>query len=74
VEEAEREVGVLRDELGQAQVRIETLLEMGQGSEDGLGVERSEEGSSEEASMAFDKVRKAVRPPIISAARQLNLL
>jgi len=65
VEEAEREVGVLRDELGQAQVRIETLLEMGQGSEDGLGVERSEEGSSEEASMAFDKVRSAQadRPP-----------
>jgi chromosome segregation ATPase len=56
VEEAEREVGILRDELGQAQVRIETLLEMGQGSEDGLGVARSEEGSSEEASMAFDKV------------------
>jgi len=42
----------MREELGQAQARIETLLEMGDG--DG---ERSEEGS-EEASMAFDKVSK----------------
>jgi hypothetical protein len=40
----------MREELGQAQARIETLLEMGDGDEG-----RSEEGS-EEASMAFDKV------------------
>jgi hypothetical protein len=65
VEEAEREVEVLRDELAQAQHRISTLLEMGQpgfegGSEDGDGVRDGERrdslGSSEEASMAFDKV------------------
>jgi len=52
VEEAEKELEGMREELGQAQARIETLLEMGDG--DG---ERSEEGS-EEASMAFDKVRR----------------
>jgi hypothetical protein len=65
VEEAEREVEVLRDELAQAQHRISTLLEMGQpgfegGSEDGDGNREGERrdslGSSEEASMAFDKV------------------
>jgi len=63
VEEAEREVEVLRDELAQAQHRISTLLEMGQpgfegGSEDGEGGagRRDSLGSSEEASMAFDKV------------------
>lgn len=61
VTEAEREVEVMRDELAQAQNRITTLLEMNQpgfeGSEDedGLG-RRSSIGSSEEASMAFDKV------------------
>ena len=62
VDEAEKELDGMREELGQAQARIETLLEMGQGgfagSEDGDGV-RSEEGS-EEASMAFDKVRQPV--------------
>jgi hypothetical protein len=52
VDEAEKELEGMREELGQAQARIETLLEMGDG--DG---ERSEEGS-EEASMAFDKVRR----------------
>jgi len=64
VEEAEREVETLRDDLTQAQHRITTLLEMNQPgfhleSED----EREHEGrrrdsgdSSEEASMAFDKV------------------
>jgi hypothetical protein len=61
LEEAEREMGQLRDELGQAQNRIETLLEMNQpgeyGSEvGGGGSRRGSEGSSEEASMAFDKV------------------
>ena len=67
VEEAEKELEGMREELGQAQARIETLLEMGDGDEG-----RSEEGS-EEASMAFDKVRhirptgrllsSAIRPP-----------
>jgi len=64
VDEAEKELDGMREELGQAQARIETLLEMGQGgfagSEDGEGA-RSEEGS-EEASMAFDKVRLVVSP------------
>jgi hypothetical protein len=55
VEEAEKELEGMREELGQAQARIETLLEMGDGDEG-----RSEEGS-EEASMAFDKVRH-IRP------------
>ena len=55
VEEAEKELEGMREELGQAQARIETLLEMGDG--DG---ERSEEGS-EEASMAFDKVSRPGR-------------
>lgn len=54
VDEAEKVVQSLRVELEQAQARIETLLEMG---EDGV---RSEEGS-DEASMAFDKVRQ-LRP------------
>jgi hypothetical protein len=45
----------MREELGQAQARIETLLEMGDGDEG-----RSEEGS-EEASMAFDKVSRPGR-------------
>jgi hypothetical protein len=44
----------MREELGQAQARIETLLEMGDGDEG-----RSEEGS-EEASMAFDKVSRPI--------------
>jgi hypothetical protein len=61
VEEAEKELEGMREELGQAQARIETLLEMGDGDEG-----RSEEGS-EEASMAFDKVswpgRQAVSIP-----------
>lgn len=61
VEEAEREVEVLREDLAQAQHRIATLLEVGGPngfglmSEDGHGEGRSDEGS-EEASMAFDKV------------------
>lgn len=62
VDEAEREVEVLRDDLAQAQNRITTLLEMNQpgfqmgddGYEDGAG-RRDSVGSSEEASMAFDK-------------------
>lgn len=82
-EDAEREVEGLREDLGQAQQRISTLLDMGQlGSDDdddddreddedqeseegGLGVGKLRGGggrrgsgeSSEEASMAFDKVR-----------------
>ena len=63
VEEAEKELEGMRDELGQAQARIETLLEMGDGDEG-----RSEEGS-EEASMAFDKVRQAGRPSLSPAIR-----
>ena len=65
VEEAEREVDVLRDDLTQAQHRITTLLEVNQpdfrlGSEDeGDDRHRRESSaSSEEASMAFDKVRQ----------------
>lgn len=58
-EEAEREVEVLRDDLAQAQQRISTLLDMGEGGF-GLGSDednrRDSAGSSEEASMAFDKV------------------
>lgn len=62
VDEAEREVEVLRDDLAQSQNRITTLLEMNQpgfqlGSEDEEGAGRRDSmGSSEEASMAFDKV------------------
>lgn len=65
VSEAEREVEVLRDDLAQAQNRITTLLEMNQpgfqlGSEDEDGMGRRDSiGSSEEASMAFDKVSPA---------------
>lgn len=69
VDEAEREVEVLRDDLAQAQNRITTLLEMNQpgfqmgddeyGDRDGAG-RRDSMGSSEEASMAFDKV--SLRP------------
>lgn len=67
-EAAEREVEVLREDLAQAQQRINTLLEMnGQGfglhSEDESETEgpgrRGSAGSSEEASMAFDKVGNA---------------
>ena len=65
VDEAEREVEVLRDDLAQAQNRITTLLEMNQPGfqmegdyEDGAG-RRDSMGSSEEASMAFDKVSVA---------------
>jgi len=69
VEEAEREVEVLRDDLAQAQHRITTLLEMNQpgfhlGSEDESEVHRSRRdsaGSSEEASMAFDKFSKELK-------------
>lgn len=66
-EEAEREVEVLREDLHQAQQRINTLLEMGGdgngtflASEDEDG-RRGSMGSSEEASMSFDKVRRRVR-------------
>ena len=57
-EEAEREVETLREDLSQAQQRINTLLDMGDG---GFGVGSNDERiesmeSSEEASMAFDKV------------------
>ena len=57
-EEAEREMEGLRDDLSQAQQRINTLLDMGG---EGFGVSdedgrRESLGSSEEASMAFDKV------------------
>jgi hypothetical protein len=59
VEEAEREVEILREDLAQAQQRISTLLEMGGPNGFDMGSEadhdeRSEE--SEEATMAFDKV------------------
>jgi hypothetical protein len=59
----------MREELGQAQARIETLLEMGDGDEG-----RSEEGS-EEASMAFDKVCR-IRPigRLLLSAVGLDLL
>lgn len=64
VEEAEREVDTLRDDLAQAQQRITTLLDMNQpgfhleseDEGDELGRRRDSAGSSEEASMAFDKV------------------
>lgn len=64
VEDAEREVEVLREDLAQAQHRINTLLGMGPGLGMGSGAESVDEhgqrrasgGSSEEASMAFDKV------------------
>jgi len=62
-QEAENEAETLRDELSQAQHRISTLLEMGQpgllGSDDehGDGDGDRDWGSSEEASMTFDKVR-----------------
>lgn len=74
VDDAEKECDTLREELIQSQTRINTLLEMNQprfgvGSEDGdadeldldgLGRGGSEE-SSEEASMAFDKVSRGTR-------------
>jgi predicted RNase H-like nuclease (RuvC/YqgF family) len=64
VEEAEREAEGLREDLAQAQHRIATLLEVNGpgyhlGSEDEGDEERlrrESTGSSEEASMAFDKV------------------
>ena len=58
-EEAEREVETLRDDLAQAQQRISTLLDMGEGGGFGIGSDedrRASLESSEEASMAFDKV------------------
>ena len=66
-DEAEREVEGLRDDLAQAQQRINTLLEMGGGSngyqlhsedEGGPNGRRTSVASSEEASMAFDKVSR----------------
>jgi len=64
-EEAEREVDTLREDLSQAQQRINTLLDMG-GEGFGLGSDddrRQSLGSatSEEASMAFDKVSDGSR-------------
>ena len=70
VEEAEREVEILREDLAQAQQRITTLLEMNQ---PGFHLESEDEadehqrrrgsaGSSEEASMAFDKVSLSPDP------------
>lgn len=63
-EEAEREVEVLRDDLAQAQQRISTLLDMGGETGFGLGSDEDHQreslGSSEEASMAFDKVSQRV--------------
>jgi hypothetical protein len=64
VEEAEREVETLREDLAQAQQRITTLLEMNQpgfhleseDEDDAHRRRRDSTGSSEEASMAFDKV------------------
>lgn len=62
VEEAEREVEILREDLAQAQQRISTLLEMGgangfdMGSDDGDHQGRGSDENSEEATMAFDKV------------------
>lgn len=65
MEEAEREVEILREDLVQAQQRIATLLEVG--GPNGYDVEsdvehdvRSDE-NSEEASMAFDKVSLPAR-------------
>ena len=63
-EEAEREVEALREDLAQAQQRINTLLDMGGAAGYQLGSDDEEAenrrrgsiGSSEEASMAFDKV------------------
>jgi uncharacterized protein involved in exopolysaccharide biosynthesis len=62
-EEAEREVEVLREDLTQAKERINTLLEMGgpggfgAGSDEESGEDRRRgSASSEEASMAFDRV------------------
>ncbi|KAK4684618.1 hypothetical protein P7C73_g5552, partial [Tremellales sp. Uapishka_1] len=73
VEEAEKEVENLREDLAQAQHRISTLLEMNQsgyqlGSEDegegegerGFG-RRDSTQSSEEASVAFDKLTKELK-------------
>lgn len=80
VEEAEREVDVLREDLSQAQERINTLLEMNQpgfhlGSEDEGGEDRmrreSTASSSEEASMAFDKVSPS---PVLSRATLMRSL
>lgn len=66
VEDAEREVEVLREDLIQAQMRITTLLEMQGNGDNGYHLESEDEGegrgrggsnvSSEEASMAYDKV------------------
>ncbi|RSH89351.1 Negative regulator of mitotic exit [Saitozyma podzolica] len=69
VEDAEREVEVLREDLAQAQHRINTLLGMGPGLGMGSGAESVDEhgqrrasgGSSEEASMAFDKFTKELK-------------
>ena len=71
VEGAEREVETLREDLAQAQERITTLLEMNQpgfqlesGDEGHVDLTRRDStGSSEEASMAFDKVCIQDPPP-----------
>jgi chromosome segregation ATPase len=67
-EEAEREVDLLREDLTQAKGRINTLLEMGgpagfsTGSDEDSGDDRRRSAeSTEEASMAFDKVSFAPR-------------
>ncbi|ORX40151.1 hypothetical protein BD324DRAFT_648753 [Kockovaella imperatae] len=70
-EDAEREVEALREDLSQAQQRINTLLEMGgasgyhSNSEDEdehiANGRRGSAGSSEEASMAFDKFTKELK-------------
>ncbi len=68
VEEAEREAETLREDLARAQQRITTLLEMNQpgfhleseDEGDELRRTRDSAGSSEEASMAFDKVSSGV--------------
>lgn len=49
LDEAERDVESLRDDLAQAQNRIQTLLDVKGGSDD-------EDDGSLEATMAFDKV------------------
>ncbi|EIW73669.1 hypothetical protein TREMEDRAFT_59843 [Tremella mesenterica DSM 1558] len=63
MDESEREVEALRDELLQAQQRINTLLEMGQpfSDDDHVSVKKRDSASSEEASMAFDKFTKELQ-------------
>ncbi|WWD18388.1 hypothetical protein CI109_102838 [Kwoniella shandongensis] len=62
LEEAEREMEGLREDLREARQRIETLLAVGGVSSDDEGEGEGEEGEgSEEASMAFDKFTKELK-------------